>query len=902
MTAKTDQELAKEIRKHILDFTKWFNEEAESAGLGITLDPTRVLTDLKGALGERIWELYGNLTEFRVHREQVQTAVAAIAKTIENPGSSGIVLGALQSGKTGTAFMSLFAAPVHYLKTKVTYVPLFMTTNQKSHLMQTQNAMRGFFKLYGSLSIVSDGKSRSLIDYYAESGANLSPADDDREITLQGYTRKLSEEMYPGTDPIRAIVQGMTVKRVASDISKRVRTYCERARERGHAVMLIVDEPQYGASDRIGKKGRETPCLLSRGFQTIDEDFFSSDTPHFMIGLSATPYDTANLENLWRVNQRLNRSYVGPNHFAGEKIDHRVNTKAPEVLSFSQIGKHKEVDLKWFSEMPYLIGAASEPSRQSFKATKVDADGVTREMLIVERRKKGADLLRSFLDVTLLKRQAASAEPVGALLRIANNTRITEEVLDAMGVGDPDFPYNVIKFNESGSDAKQLIWDATRNDKRPYIVVTVGKGRMGDAFPGSTVMGVDLSHAASDANAFLQGVYGRMCGYGKDDPLVVVSDTTKELHDQLMENDGVAHDFEHSQHVKEAVSERGRDEYQNYFMITNEMIDADSEGSPLRAFRDDIVAYLETQLLSKETTNTNVPHRDNQFMNLPEIMKKHGIIKYVAEKSTDLDPDLEGVLKIADFDRTVTHKKRDGSTKSIGYLTRNGGSECAVLVSRVSYGSAPGETGKPVGASSQRGLASGGRREAAKHVNRGRRSDQIMPVITVKKVDRNGNTVEADQPGRYVFDGIVLQLEDKVRFYRPAVKTDVPVVGHSFRSAFSHAELGRQMGAYVRDSMYGKRPRSFDEALGTDVVQRIMIQMFDRSTHTYHTEGQAIFFTNLSTMQVDKIIDISDFGNVVLHGFEAQKRRDPWAATGDGATFEAAIDASAEPLALAAAM
>ncbi|MCV9964816.1 hypothetical protein OIU34_23265 [Pararhizobium sp. BT-229] len=655
-----------ELRNHVLQFSDWFNEAAAKQRLGITLDPTAVVRHIENTLPDHVTKLYGQMTEHMVHKEQVQTAIDAIARTIAEPGKSGIVLGALQSGKTGTAFMTLFAAPVHYLKSRVTFVPLFMTTNQNSHLMQTQKAMRGFFDLYGGINIVSDGKTHSLIDYYQQSGADLVETQEgETEITLRGYHTRLGEEMYPGSDPVEALVKGMTVKRVPGGISKKVRSYCERARDRGHGVMLIVDEPQYGASNQIKKNGDEVECLLSRLFAEVDEDFFSPDTPNFMIGLSATPFDTAYLSNLWRVNQRLNRSYVGPNVFGGMRIDDSVITKAPKVASFKEVARVKGLD--WFGEISYLIGAAKKPERSSFKATTVGEDGERREMKFFERKQKGADLVRALFDSHLLKRQANSGEPVGALLRIANNKRLTEEIVEAMAIAGPDSPYNVIRFYGANGDIKQLIWEATRNDKRPYIVVTVGKGRMGDAFPASTVMATDLTNSPTDANAFLQGVYGRMCGYGKRDPVVFVSDKSKELHAQYMENLGATPEFDLSKHVKTTVLSKGRNHRESYFMITDEMIDSDHENSPLRSFRADIIAYLEQQELSKETLNQNVPKRENQFMNLPELMARHGLINYVAENSRRLDPELQDPARIVEPARTygaTARRSRSGTTSS----------------------------------------------------------------------------------------------------------------------------------------------------------------------------------------------------------------------------------------------
>lgn len=884
MHFKNHAALAIELQKHITMFAEWFNDAAALSGMGITLDPAKAVRQIEAAGNMRLRQLLGALSEHRVHKEQVQTAVGVIAETIANPGASGIVLGALQSGKTGTAFMTLFAAPVHYLKSKVSYVPLFMTTNQNSHLMQTQKAMRSFFDLYGEINIVSNGVAHSLIDYYAQSGSDLSEAEDETSITLHDYTARMVDEIYPGTDPIDSIIQGMTVKRVPGEISRKVRQHCQRARELGHGVMLIVDEPQFGASNQIRRDGTEVQCLLSRAFAEIDEDFFSPLTPNFMVGLSATPFDTASLDNLWLVRQKLNPHYVGPNFFGGEMIDPTVETRMPKVMSFDEVAKKRDLD--WFSEMPFLIGATRNPSRQNFKALKSDAEGVKKEMNSLERRQKGADLLRDLLGKTLQEKQKGSSEPVGALLRIANNKNLTEDVLDAMGVDDPEFPYNVIRFYNSNGDIKPLIWKATQNDKRPYLVVTVGKGRMGDAFPGSTIMGIDLSHAATDMNALLQGVFGRMCGYGKRKPLVIVSKQAKDMLVQYEDNLGVTEDFKHSKHVKMSTIEKGRNQQESFFMITDEMISADTPDSPLRAFRADVISYLEKQKLAKETSSAMVPRRDNQFSNLPELMAKHGIVEYIKANSMRLDPELRDAACIVPVGQSSKYRRRDGTMADIAY-TLNDAGECMTLVTKVDYSSSENahKTGRSLGRALSEGLTSKGKtkREALPRGGRGRRDDGILPVITVKKVDGRGNPVPGNATGRFVFDGFIFHLEEKVRRYRPAVNMTGLVEGHAFSAAMTDQEKAEQLALYISEHMSGKRMRSFGEALGMADVQRVLSRMYDMSTHTYDADGQVIQFRSYETGKIENplgpaVVDMTDFRRVVAR--PAPPRQDVWESLG----------------------
>jgi hypothetical protein len=865
MPPKSREDQIAEVQNHVVDFSSWFNEAALMAGLGISLNPEDVLANIKTSFHADLHSLVRSIKEHGVHKEQVQTAVAAISQTLENPGQSGIVLGALQSGKTGTAFMTLFAAPIHYLKSKMTYVPLFMTTNQNSHLSQTQKGMRAFFKLYGNITITSNGESRSLLDYYAESGTDLAAAGDENSTSLNEYTNKIVESIDPTKDPVDVLVKEMTVKRVPRDISGRVRSFCNRARASGHAVMLIVDEPQYGASGQTVRKGEAVPCLLTRLFQEIDPEFFSSDSPNFMVGLSATPFDTAILSRLWKVKQKLKSSYVGPNVFGGEQIDPSVITQLPTVLSFDEVAKSNKV-LDWFKEMPYLVGSAGSPDRKNFKPTVTLADGTKQAMYDVDRRKKAGKLIRLAIDGILNERQRKAGQPVGALLRIANKRQLTDDILNVMEMDGPDSPYNVIRFYNANGDIKQVIEDATRHDKRPYIVVTVGKGRMGDAFPASTVLAMDLTHTVTDANSLLQGMIGRMCGYGKDKPVVIVSNQSYSMWEQYLENSGATPDFNTSRHVTTAVHSRGRNRGETYFMLTNEMIDSDHPDSPLRAFRADIIAYLEQQELAQMTMSKDVPRRTNSYMNYPELLEKHGIIKYIAENSKRLDRELRSEARIAPMDHVGEYQRRDQSTAQIRY-DRDADGNGRVLISKVDYAHAASNTSSNsrMRASS---LGAGGRREPAKHVNRGRRNEKIVPVITVKKVNENGASVAFDENGRFVFDGMVFHLEEKVRRYNQAVIETSLALNHAFAPAMTNPEKARQLAVAVYQNMYGSRERTFHDAFGQAKVQRVLSSMYDMATHTYEFDGRSIVFRNHGTDEVGNhkgpaIIDMTDFRNIV---------------------------------------
>lgn len=858
------------IQKHITAFCAWFNEASAEKGLGIQLDGSEVNKSIDAKRGREIEELNDAMQYHMVHKEQVLTAVEVIHNTIENPGMSGLVIGALQSGKTGTAFTSLFAAPIHYLKSKISYVPMFLTTNQNSHLQQTQDAMRAFFRLYGDISIISDGRKNSLIDYYGEYDVDLAEASDIEEITLEDYSYALVRDMYPGKgkDVVSALVEGMTVKRQNKDINTKIRSLCDKAKKNGHGVMLIVDEPQFGASDRFSRDGKNVKCLLSKIIDEIDDDFFSPYTPNFMVGLSATPFDSARIDSLFKVRQRLNENYIGPNFFDGQAIDPSISNKAPNVYSFSDIGHLLEQ--KDFTELSYLLGNRENPINSKYQSIKVAKDGNKSFRSMSENLQHGAELVRTLLDALVdEKEEAYPDDHIGALLRLSNNRYQTDVILDEMGLNSSDSPYNVIRFYDNSEDIKELVWRHTKDDPRPYIVVAVGKGRMGDAFPTGCCISMDLTHKSSDANAFLQGVFGRMCGYGKKEPVVIVSDLNKELWQEYSTTLGQMASFKSSRHAVERVVEKGKNKKVSYFMISNEMIDNEPADSPLHMLRFETVRYLESQKLSQPTSNQHVPKRygDDLYLNLPEIMEKYNIIEYVRENAHRLAPELIGDIEIVPFNEQVehiSHKKDDNGIRHrsmLGYDLSDDKTQCRVNVSKADE--------RAVGRSRSQNYA-------VPHQSIGKERGSITPVITVVKENEAGEKVESDQFGKFVFESIHFLLKRQVKHYNPGVTELSPVLGHAFTDAMSDQEKASQFGTYLHAAMLGGRKElSLLEALGTDQMQRSLGNLFDRNTHTYNVYDDVIVFENIETGAIENnvgpaIIRLNDFKNVIGETIKAE--------------------------------
>lgn len=850
------QAVAEAIKNHLEEFQSWFNSAAAETKLGLWIDPSEALESVDTLSWPKLKELAKSLQHHQVHREQVFTAVDVMKQSIESPGQSGLVVGALQSGKTGTALCSLFMAPAHYLKTGLTYAPLFITTNQNSHMEQTRQAMRSFFSLYGDIVVGSSAQetsSRSLLEYYSDAGFDTSRKWGLTEITLHEYASNIVDDLYPGVDLISSLVDSFTAKRVhGREIGVKIRNHCERAKERGHGVMMIVDEPQFGASDsRSSFDAAPSKCLLTQILESADDDFFDRQSPNFLVGLSATPFDSYEIEDLFKVRQKIGKGYVGPNAFGGAPIDPSVQGRIPETYGFSTIAKIP--GFQPFSEISWLLGQREKPINPEITPTVLDEDGQRRSLTISEKRSYGAKMLRDLLKLMVLGTAKKKNKRVGALLRLAGSKHETETILDDMRVDGPNSPYNVIRFfgdhAEAGADVKRVIAEATANDPRPYLVVVVGKGRMGDAFPQEVEVGIDLSRKPADMNAVLQGVFGRMCGYGKSGARVVVSDVAEKMIKDYVRSNGASETFAKSRHAVTNVIRKGRRTKQNYLHISGDAVDRSPEGSALRKFRSEINAYL-ARTLPDETDSVKVPKRTDVFFELAGALKRTGLTRYIGKNFAEIDPYMMEAPKIVEPGESSTDVKQDGTVRKLEYtFDHRDPKRCKVLVSRVDAPSSNGtqEDKRRVGRSLTQDLSS----TATRHVKRGRSMGEIAPVIEVMKVNANGNRVQPGEPGRFVFAGINFHLEKPVSWRVDADVVTMPTERHAFRGAMSDEEIARQLQTFVAKRLSGRYPPELDQVLGESPCFEIMSRLHNRASHTYYVTDDGIQFVDNESGELD---------------------------------------------------
>ena len=514
---------------HLDEVANAFNTQSDARGLGVHLD----VSDLKqqtrsGRKYRSILSFFDNDRPGVLFREQIVTAVDAIVEIIESPYNLGLVLGALQSGKTTTALALQFAGPASYLVTGQKVFPFYLTTSQNSHEEQIRNELTHFIKYYGGIDIVFDDRRCRLKNYIRGHGVDpvfemTSDLDTYREFVLQGNAH--FHDIYkPATldDLIHKRVRGQAIRSLAQSCQKMVRA--------GFTPLMIVDEPQFGASDRlirIGGRSTVVDCLLSQIEKEIRRKIGADADRVKAIGLSATPFELHALQRVWTVFQRLGTSYRGFNDFGGQPIDGSVQIQPPDTLSMSDAAVQFSIPF-----LPNVNPSAYSRSRSFVSwAKKIGYSGSW------QRYKQDCVNAIRNLVLALSQHGQKQGHVSGICLRAINDNDRTEDLL-----ADLQLPANqieIVKFYGAagkGMTVKQAIAKRVRPNL-PYLFLVTSKARMGDQFPADAKYFIDFARKASDLNALLQGLVGRACGYGKDS-LVILSDPNHQVLDRYVATHG----------------------------------------------------------------------------------------------------------------------------------------------------------------------------------------------------------------------------------------------------------------------------------------------------------------------------------------------------------------------------
>jgi hypothetical protein len=516
------QKQIQEYAAHLEFIAKVFNQHSDELGLGVRLNPNKVIQAVRDGVQ------YGKAKRFAereddsgvLHDAQLMTALNCVGELLTSPNQNGLVLGAMQSGKTTTSIALQFAGPIVYQLTGRRLYPIYLITSHTSQEDQTKIEITKFLDFYGELAVEVDGEHRCTIIQYIKQ--SLDPAFS-FSPTIQMYRDHVAERAFPDT-MVGPRLEDFIQRRVKGDSIKKVANICRRVNAKGFTPMLIVDEPQYGASDRMVKvdddQFERRPCVLLQIFDSIDAALGEDAGERVFIGLSATPYELHDIQGVWRVNQYLSSAYSGFNFFAGNVIDAEAEVAPPDVMSFGQFGA--KIDVPFLSQFS-IQAYDAEPQAFARFAKKVGYGGDQDDY-----REEFEGALRKVL---LHMAANGSKKATGICIRLFNNNSRSSTLIERLHL--PADKIEVIQYfgsDHKGQSVKRSLRQRQNRDL-PFLILVTNRARMGDAFPRDVEWFVEFSKKAANLNALLQGLLGRACGYHKKSKVIMSSENADLVED-----------------------------------------------------------------------------------------------------------------------------------------------------------------------------------------------------------------------------------------------------------------------------------------------------------------------------------------------------------------------------------
>jgi hypothetical protein len=721
-----------------------FNSYSSEIRLGVNLDTASAVQAARdGTSLAEIASFFDREDDSGVlHPEQLITALTCIVNMIDNPRQNGIILGAMQSGKTTTSLAMQFAGPIIYTVTGRRPYPLYLATSHTGQQDQTNIELTHFLDYYGQVRIVKsrdrDGGAVPQVDPFFM----MSP-------TIKFYRSRVLRNAL-GDVHIGPRLEDFVTRRVQGQSIQRIADVCRRAHEHGFEPLLLIDEPQYGASDRIvvNEEGLEErrPCVLLQIFQSIDEALADRAAQSF-IGLSATPYDTHELQSVWVIRQKLTTAYRGFNYFGGRYISDGVEVSPPDTLGFSDLATR--LNIPFFSNIS-LSAYDAPPERFNRFARRIGFQGTQ-----LQYQAEVQQAVRAAVVAMAVQAKA----PIGICLRLFNNNERARDFVNQLNLGAE----NIEVLNYFGSEytnisVKRAIRDRQHRN-RHFVIVVTNRARMGDAFPAHVRWFLDFANRASDLNALLQGLLGRACGYNKSST-VVLSDDNAQIVDDYKRSLG-GYIYPTSRHSI-VVGGYRRGAPSGLIRLRSDMDD------PLiRQFFDRIQGEIVDKVVMKNRPRLTTTRNRGGFRTGPilTIAQEMDLFNYLEHDDTvvRLFPTIAGGLKIARPADAVRHS-RDRERFLRYTLTKSG--ECRFTF-RWSNGS-----GAHVGVSS-RGY---GARDAT---DRARAADNLEPQIHLEKYHPATGEVIFDKdqavlrPGNWRAYMVTLPLLEPVRELQPGA-TSLP--------------------------------------------------------------------------------------------------------------------------------
>jgi len=432
-----------------------------------------------------------------IWQNQIETMAEVIAKLVQDPTKSMVLIGATQLGKTMTVILCWIAEAVLYATTGVAYKVLFIQPGKKSLNTQMTRDLKGFNDLYDwefSGEHVPVKPVRCHSDYRVKVG-HLLHLGEEHDLPVFARTKGIKKAL----GQLKQVIQ--------------------KAHEANVRVLLIVDECHWG----MGKES------IMKSILDFAKDLTTKAQGDIMLAISATPFQLSYLHSLHKVFCRTYKDYIGYAFWGGRLLDDRWPLIIPTIVSFS----HASVD-QIAGENFHLVDRRYFYSKKNFDKWTKKGQFTSHEhyqefcenalvmfvnnMLVNINPRKGRGLmLRFFKKITEVK---------SFLIRKKNA-----------------FHKNIKLVQWNGENSSEELEVHLKNegvtDEDLKLVMLNGNGRMGNRVTDESGIcyGYDAAHS-STLTAIIQGVVGRLTGKKTIIPMIFLADQHKELLDRYVETLG----------------------------------------------------------------------------------------------------------------------------------------------------------------------------------------------------------------------------------------------------------------------------------------------------------------------------------------------------------------------------
>lgn len=517
-------------------FVHDFNLYAAREGLGLSVNARALKARVRGGYHAPVIAYFdGSETGGRIYDNQIETFARVHAALLRDPVSPHLILGAMQSGKTGSAILLTIHALAFYLMTGIPLSPLYLLPDFLGQEAQTGTELERFMLFYGLLEFRFDRTTFTAIPTCAGD-----------EWDAMGHppalctTSPVLDRGFAKTPNLRTYLEAVLHVAQARDlIVRRSKGSApldrQMARMQAHDLvpLPILDEVQYGA---VGTNGRAS--LTKRIKDRLEAVSVNGRAPRYVCA-SATPFVEKGKAVMKTVWQRLPANYSGIVHFLGDAYPGHEQARPLPVYGFSAFAEAHDLPmLRQINLGHYAKAASGRLDLAAFRAWGREVGYIAGNVRTTLVAKAYVDFVEDGLGAIVRKLArmedglAANGRPRGLCLRLRNNNAAATKLLARLNLEAHGI--DVVRFfgKLDGRSLRQVIATRARPDL-PYLVVVTARARMADAFPAEVEHFIDCVDKTADYNALLQGFVGRAMGANKTSTVILTDENATVLHDYV---------------------------------------------------------------------------------------------------------------------------------------------------------------------------------------------------------------------------------------------------------------------------------------------------------------------------------------------------------------------------------